>query len=93
VATAGRRVPRRDAGHSDLVKMPPALHPNPNLYNKDADPKAEIEEAVAKARVSHERVILVFGANWCYDCHVLDQAFQQADVAYLLQKNFEACMW
>lgn len=77
------------AAHSDVVKMPAALHPNPNLYNKDADSKAEIEEAVAKARISHERVILVFGANWCYDCHVLDQAFHEADVASLLQKNFQ----
>jgi thioredoxin 1 len=77
------------ATHSDVVKMPPALHPNPNLYNKDADAKVEIEEAVAKAKKDHQRVILVFGANWCYDCHVLDQAFHQADVAPSLQKNFQ----
>jgi len=77
------------AGHSSVVKMPPALHPNPNLYNKDANAKAEIEEAVAKAKKDHQRVILVFGANWCYDCHVLDQAFHQADVAPLLQKGFQ----
>lgn len=77
------------AAHSDVVKMPPALHPNPNLYNKNADAKAEIKEAVANARVGHERVILIFGANWCYDCHVLDQAFHQPDVASLLQNNFQ----
>jgi thioredoxin family protein len=77
------------AGHSDVVKMPPALHPNPNLYEKDADARVEIEEAVAKAKKDHQRVILVFGANWCYDCHVLDQAFHQTDVAPLLQKNFQ----
>ncbi len=77
------------AAHSDVVKMPPALHPNPNLYEKDADATIEIEEAVAKAKKDHQRVILVFGANWCYDCHVLDQAFHQTDVAPLLQKNFQ----
>jgi hypothetical protein len=77
------------AAHSDVVKMPPALHPNPNLYSKDADAKVEIEEAKAKARKDHQRVILVFGANWCYDCHVLDQAFHQADVAPVLQKRFQ----
>jgi thioredoxin-related protein len=76
------------AAHSDVVKMPPALHRNPNLYDKDADAKVEIQEAVAKTKKNHERVILVFGANWCYDCHVLDQAFHQADIAPLLQKNF-----
>jgi thioredoxin 1 len=77
------------AMHSDVVKMPPALHPNPNLYNQDADAKVEIKEAEAKAKEAQQRIILVFGANWCYDCHVLDQAFHVPDVAALLQKNFQ----
>jgi thioredoxin-related protein len=77
------------ATHSDPVKMPPALHPNPNLYNTDADARVEIREAVAKAKSGHERVLLVFGGNWCYDCHVLDQAFHQADVAPIVEKNFQ----
>jgi len=73
--------------HSDVVKMPPALHPNPNLYDKNANAKSEIAEAVNDAKKNHQRVILVFGANWCYDCHVLDHALQPDDVAALL-KNF-----
>jgi thioredoxin-related protein len=77
------------ATHSDPVKMLPALHRNPNLYNPDADARVEIEEAVTKAKSAHERVILVFGGNWCYDCHVLDQAFRQADVAPIVEKNFQ----
>ena len=77
------------AMHSDVVKMPPALKPNPNLYNKNADAKVEIEEAVAKAKKDHQRVILIFGGNWCYDCHVLDQALHQTDVAPLLERNFQ----
>ena len=77
------------ARHSDVVKMAPALHPNPNLYEKDADAGIEIKDAEAKAKKAHQRILLVFGANWCYDCHVLDQAFHQPDVAPLLQKNFQ----
>ena len=77
------------AKHSDVVKMPPALKQNPNLYPKDADARAEIQEAVTKAKKDSQRVILVFGANWCYDCHVLDQAFHQTDVASLLKKNYQ----
>lgn len=77
------------AGHSDVVKMPPALHPNPNLYNKDAEAGVEIGEAEARAKKDHQRIILVFGANWCYDCHVLDQAFHQPDVAAILQRSFQ----
>ena len=77
------------ARHSDVVKMPPALNPNPNLYDKDADAGIEIKEAEAKAKKAHERILLVFGANWCYDCHVLDRAFHQPDVAALLKGNFQ----
>jgi len=77
------------ASHSDVLKMKPALKPNPNLYDKNADARSEIKEAVERAGKDHQRVILVFGANWCYDCHVLDQAFHQEDIAPLLKKNFE----
>jgi len=77
------------AKHSGLLKMRPATNPNPNLYNKDADARAEIKEAVAAAAKNRERVILVFGGNWCYDCHVLDQAFHQNDVAAILEKNYQ----
>ena len=34
-------------------------------------------------------MLVVFGANWCYDCHVLDLAFHRPDVAGVLQQNFE----
>ena len=77
------------AMHSDVVKMPPALHKNPNLYDKNADAKAEIAHALIAAGKDHQHVILLFGANWCYDCHVLDNAFRQTDVAALLEKNFQ----
>lgn len=77
------------AAHSSVLKMRPAFKPNPNLYKKEADARAEIKEAVTKAGKDHQRVILVFGGNWCYDCHVLDQAFHQADVAPLVEKNFQ----
>jgi len=34
-------------------------------------------------------VLLVFGANWCYDCHVLDLAFQRPDLAPILAAGYE----
>ncbi len=77
------------ATHSDVVKMPPALKPNPHLYDPSANARTEIDEAVAKAKKLQQRVLLVFGANWCYDCHVLDQAFHQIDVEHRLTKSFQ----
>jgi hypothetical protein len=52
-----------------------------NLYPPDADARTEIRAAEEKAASGHKRVLLVFGANWCYDCHVLDAAFHRADFA------------
>ena len=33
-------------------------------------------------------MILVFGANWCYDCHVLDATFHSKAIAPLVEANF-----
>jgi len=61
---------------------------NPNLYREDADAKKEIKEAVAAATKSKKRILLVFGANWCLDCHVLDRAFHQPRVAPVLESGY-----
>ncbi len=67
---------RTDAPH---LKQPSDM--KKNIYPPDADAHSEIKEAEEKAAAEHKRVLLVFGANWCFDCHVLDLAFQRADFA------------
>jgi thioredoxin 1 len=59
------------------------------IYSESADAHTEIKEALGKATAEHKRVIVVFGANWCYDCHVLDTAFHRADLAPILSANYE----
>jgi thiol:disulfide interchange protein len=59
------------------------------IYSESADAHAEIKEALQKAAAEHKRVIVVFGANWCYDCHVLDTAFHRSDLAPILSANYE----
>jgi thioredoxin-related protein len=58
------------------------------IYPENADAKAEIAEALEAAKKGHKRVILVFGGNWCYDCHALDAAFRSADIAPIVNRNF-----
>jgi thioredoxin 1 len=58
------------------------------IYPTDADAHAELREAKQKAAAEHKRVLLVFGANWCYDCHVLDLAFQRTDLAPVLEAGY-----
>ena len=60
-----------------------------DIYPAGADPQKEIAQAVSKAAQTHHRVLLVFGGNWCYDCHVLEDAFHSPEIAPTLAKSFE----
>jgi hypothetical protein len=59
-----------------------------NIYPSSADAKADIKQALQKSGKEHKRVLVVFGANWRYDCHVLDLAFERQDIAPVLGENF-----
>jgi ketosteroid isomerase-like protein len=74
--------------HSDVLKMQQPAKLNPALYKETADARKEIEEAIALSSKDRKRIILMFGGNWCYDCHVLDNCFHQPDVAPLITKHF-----
>jgi thioredoxin 1 len=60
-----------------------------DLYPASADAKAEIAEAVHRATGARKRVLVVFGGNWCYDCHVLDEAFHSPEISPTMEKSFE----
>ena len=76
------------AERTDDPHLPQPSDMKKDLYPADADARAEIKEAEQKAQVDHKRVLLVFGANWCYDCHVLDAAFHRPDFASVM-KGYE----
>ncbi len=71
-----------------LARLPQPALPS-NLYPADADAEAEIKAALAKAASGPKRVLVVFGANWCYDCHVLDAAFHSPGIAALVNADYE----
>jgi hypothetical protein len=62
--------------------------PNMQLYPANADAREEIREATAAAAKQNKRILLVFGGNWCSDCHVLDNAFHRPRIAPLLDASF-----
>ena len=57
-------------------------------YDENADAKADIQKTLASARAAGVPVLIVFGANWCGDCKVLDMAFKNGAAAPLIEKNF-----
>jgi len=77
-------VERTDAPH---LKQPSDM--KKDIYPAEADAHAEINQAEVKAAQEHKRLLLVFGANWCFDCHVLDLAFRRPDLAPILVANYE----
>jgi len=77
------------AKRTELTRLQQPLSLSKNIYPAGIDAKAEIKEARERASRERKRVLLVFGANWCYDCHVLDLAFQRADLAPLLAASYE----
>lgn len=59
-----------------------------DLYPADADAAKDIKKALRLAGVVHKRVLLVFGGNWCYDCHVLDHALHEGAAGETMRASF-----
>ena len=59
-----------------------------DLYPANADAKKEIEGALIFAGNENKRVMLVFGGNWCYDCHVLDRALHEGDAGKIVKESY-----
>jgi protein disulfide-isomerase len=58
-------------------------------YDPSADAKAQVRAALADAATAHQPVLLIFGANWCADCHALDQALHAGRNAELIAREFK----
>lgn len=61
---------------SHVLAQSAASAPRATLpYDESADPKQDLQRALAEARKANKRVLVVFGANWCPDCRALDREF------------------
>lgn len=74
---------------TDAPKLQQPADMKKDLYPATADAHAEIKEAEEKAAKEHKRLLLVFGANWCFDCHVLDLAFHGPELAPIISTSYE----
>ncbi len=61
----------------------------PAIYDEAADAKAAIRATLAEAEKAKVPVLVVFGANWCGDCRMLDATFKNGPSAPLIAKNFK----
>lgn len=60
-----------------------------DLYPASASPQSDIALALARAAKAHKHILVVFGANWCFLCHVLDAEFRLPRIARVLSANYE----
>lgn len=58
-------------------------------YDEELDANIAVEKALKTAKQTDKKVILIFGANWCTDCRVFDQALEQDTVQAQLKESFE----
>ena len=57
---------------------------NKNPYDETANAKVQIQAALKSATVENKSALIVFGANWCGDCKMLDMELHQGDLAKLV---------
>lgn len=72
----------------DIAKLEQPLTTSAKIYPTE-DAHVEIRDALDRGSKKHKNLLIVFGADWCYDCHVLDKAFHRPDIAAVLDPNFE----
>jgi len=65
-----------------------AQAPTTPLYDESADTRQAISAAIVSAARTHKNIVLDFGANWCFDCHVLDEQMRKPELASIVEKNF-----
>jgi len=58
------------------------------IYNEHSDAAREVAAALARASKTGRNVVLIFGANWCPDCHALDEQMHRPALARLIAQDF-----
>ena len=64
----------------------PAIAAPVQVYDETADAQAAVTKALAQAKNSHKKVLVLFGANWCKDCLELDKSLQGQSAALIASK-------
>ena len=77
------------ARRTDASRLRQPLETSKDIYHVGHDARTDIQSAQQRAGLQGKNLLIVFGANWCYDCHVLDLAFEKGEVAELVKNNFE----
>jgi thiol-disulfide isomerase/thioredoxin len=68
------------------------LTPPEAPYDTTANANAAVDAAFARARLSHKRVLLDLGGNWCGDCRILSGLMALPEMRAFLARHYEIAM-
>ncbi len=77
-----------NGSRTDLARLKQPDSMTGVIYPDAARAGEDVAAALRRAKAEHKRVLLDFGGNWCYDCHVLDLAFHHSSLTPLLEANY-----
>ena len=58
------------------------------VYDEKADAPKQVTAAIAETSRNGKHIVLVFGANWCPDCHALDAQMHKPELTAIIEKNY-----
>ncbi len=85
-ATSASAEPEVEA---EVAARPDAPAEDVWVLRSDETLRAEIQQALARARQRGTRVLLEFGADWCPDCNEVVQLCRQSPCRELLKERYE----
>jgi thiol-disulfide isomerase/thioredoxin len=81
--------PARAADAPPQVTASELSQPLPKPYDASANAPADVDAALARAKVSGKRVLLDLGGNWCPDCRFLAGVLDIPEVKAFIGRHFE----
>ena len=65
----------------------------PSIYDVKLDARAQVVRAAAIAKRDNQRLLVMFGGDWCGWCHKLHDTFQQnRDISKILREDYQLVM-
>lgn len=85
IFSAGIGASAQTASNGEVLSAPTVKK---DLYLANANASEEIDHAIKKASEHHQKILLIFGGNWCYDCHVLDRALHEGTAGEIVKASY-----
>jgi thiol-disulfide isomerase/thioredoxin len=77
------------APHMPITSFEQLSKPLPLPYNEQADAKAVVAAAKARAKAGHKLLIVDLGGNWCLDCRILAGTMEVPALKTWLDRHYE----